>query len=256
MLEELSTLLHPFKYLNLLILLFLYLLRWYVSGHFPLSNGFETMLFVALVMQALGIFLARRQPLLHPFVFLLPGFVLLVAHLGFMNPQITTLMPVLNSPWLSSHVSCIMISYALLTFTFILALLHFATPDSQLSALNSQPSTLDFSRPYGESRRGASSLTLLSRLLLHPAVLLLGIGIFLGAVWANVSWGTYWSWDPKEVWALITFIIYALPLHPRSLTLFQRPRIYHIYIIFAFFTVIMTYFGVNFLLGGMHSYAN
>ena len=141
-----------------------------------------------------------------------------------------------------------MISYALLTFTFILALLHFVTP--------SRPSPFDFSRPHGESLRGASTLTFLSRLLLYPAILLLGIGIFLGAVWANVSWGTYWNWDPKEVWALITFIIYALPLHPRSLNHFQRPRIYHIYIIFAYFSVIMTYFGVNFLLGGMHSYAN
>ena len=96
---------------------------------------------------------------------------------------------------------------------------------------------------------------LLSRLLLYPAVFLLGLGIFVGAVWANVSWGRYWAWDPKEVWALITFMVYGLPFHTHSLARFRKPKFLHIYLIVAFLTVLMTYFGVNFFLGGMHSYA-
>ena len=96
---------------------------------------------------------------------------------------------------------------------------------------------------------------LLGRLLLYPAVFFLGAGIFLGAVWANVSWGSYWSWDPKEVWALVTFMVYALGFHTRSLPWLARPRHFHLFSVLAFLTVLMTYFGVNFFLGGMHSYA-
>ena len=103
--------------------------------------------------------------------------------------------------------------------------------------------------------RKAHGLMLLSRLLLYPAVFLLGLGIFVGAVWANVSWGRYWAWDPKEVWALITFMVYGLPFHTHSLARFRKPKFLHIYLIVAFLTVLMTYFGVNFFLGGMHSYA-
>jgi ABC-type transport system involved in cytochrome c biogenesis permease subunit len=94
-----------------------------------------------------------------------------------------------------------------------------------------------------------------SKLLLYPAVFFLGIGIFIGAVWANVSWGRYWAWDPKEVWALITFMLYGLAFHDKALVCFHRPRFFHIYMILVFSAVLMTYFGVNFFLGGMHSYA-
>ena len=91
--------------------------------------------------------------------------------------------------------------------------------------------------------------------LLVKAVLLLAIGIFLGAVWANVSWGRYWGWDPKEVWALITLLVYSVPLHRKSIKFLQTPKYYHLYMLLAFLTVLMTYFGVNYFLGGMHSYA-
>lgn len=219
--------------LSLLTLFFAYVLRWYVSGRVPLSNGFETMMFAALAIQIIALVLRRRVPIAVAFGFLLTGFLLLVAHLGYMNPQITNLMPVLNSPWLSSHVSIIMVAYALLGFTFLGALTALLLP-----------------------RQHAQQLTLLNRLLLYPAVLLLFVGIFLGSVWANVSWGTYWSWDPKEVWALITAIVYAIPLHGQSLAWVRSERRFNLYLLFAFLTVLMTYFGVNFLLGGMHSYAN
>ena len=98
-------------------------------------------------------------------------------------------------------------------------------------------------------------LYVVSRIMLYPAVMLLAIGIFIGAIWANVSWGRYWGWDPKEVWALITMLIYSLPLHRASLKIFQNPRFLNWYYIFAFLSVVITYFGVNFILGGMHSYA-
>lgn len=97
--------------------------------------------------------------------------------------------------------------------------------------------------------------TVVSHIMLYPAVFLLAIGIFIGTVWANVSWGRYWGWDPKEVWALITMLVYALPLHYRSISFFRRPTLFHIYMIVAFLSVLVTYFGVNFFLGGMHSYA-
>ena len=105
------------------------------------------------------------------------------------------------------------------------------------------------------SRRRAAPLQLLSRIFLYPAMVTLGIGIFLGAVWANVSWGNYWSWDPKETWALITFMLYAIALHPQCVPRLARPRAYHLYMVLSFLSILMTYFGVNYFLPGMHSYA-
>lgn len=208
-----------------------YILRWYIGGRIPLSNGYETMQFLALCVLVVAYLLRRRFPFVVSFGFLLSGFTLLVAYLGQMNPQITPLVPVLVSPWLSTHVSCIMIAYALLAFMWLNAVLGLCVG------------------------RESERLMLFSRLLLYPAVFFLGIGIFIGAVWANVSWGRYWAWDPKEVWALITFMVYTLPFHAESLSCFRRPRFFHFYMLFAFLTVLMTYFGVNYLLGGMHSYA-
>lgn len=207
-----------------------YALRWYIAGRIPLSNGYETMQFLALTVLSLAALFHRRFPFALPFGFLLSGITLLVAHLGEANPQITPLMPVLHSPWLSSHVSFIMISYALLAFLMLNAAVALTVP------------------------RHAFRLMLVSRLLLYPAVFCLGIGIFLGAVWANVSWGRYWAWDPKEVWALTTFMVYAVPFHVHSLRCLRRPRVFHLYMLLAFLTVLMTHWGVNTLLGGIHSY--
>ena len=208
-----------------------YGLRWYIGGRIPLSNGYETMQFLALATLLLACLFRRRFPFTLPFGFLLSGFALLVSYLGQMDPQITPLMPVLVSPWLSSHVSLIMMSYALFAFLMLNGVLALCV------------------------RREALRLMLLSRLLLYPAVFFLGAGIFLGAIWANVSWGHYWSWDPKEVWALVTFMVYAVPFHAGSLSRLRKPLFFHVYMMVAFLTVLMTYFGVNYVLGGMHSYA-
>ena len=206
-------------------------LRWIISGNVPLSNGYETMLTVAWIVQLIAIIMQRRFRILMVFGFLLSGFFLLVSHINAMDPAIGQMMPVLNSPLLSVHVSVIMTSYALLSLTFICAVMGLLM------------------------RSHAEEMQALSRLFLYPAMTTLGIGIFLGAIWANVSWGTYWSWDPKEVWALITFMVYAVALHTQSLPALAKPRAYHLYMLLAFLVLIMTYFGVNYFLSGMHSYA-
>ena len=209
------------------------ILRSLVSGRLPLGNGYETMLTAAWFSLLIGFpwsFRLRRAPLLPAIPLLASGFFLLVASLTRSGAEISQLVPVLDSPWLQLHVSLVMWAYALLTFTFLLSL---------LSLLRGAPDRLS---------------VLQSRLLLYPALALLAAGIFTGAVWADFSWGRYWGWDPKEVWALITLLIYALPLHPTSLRPFRSPRFYHLYLLFAFSTVLMTYFGVNYLLGGLHGY--
>lgn len=146
--------------------------------------------------------------------------------------------PVLNSPLLSVHVSIIMMGFAMLSFTFISGLTAILL---RLVSRTAQPKMVQ--------------LLQLSLVFLYPALAALGIGIFIGAIWANVSWGEYWGWDPKEVWALITFMIYAIPLHARSVAQLRRPTAFHLFMTLAFLTLVMTYFGVNYFLGGMHSYA-
>ena len=143
------------------------------------------------------------------------------------------LLPVLRSPFFSLHISTIVTAYALLLAIMIVGIIAVIKPK--------------------DSAR-LEKLKTLSTSMLYPAVALLAIGIFIGAIWANVSWGNYWSWDPKEVWALITLLIYAAPLHEKIWKSFQKPVFFHIYSILAFLSVLITYFGVNLLLGGVHAY--
>lgn len=231
-------------FLSLLGILFAYLcfiitLRGLASGHLPMSNGHETMQLMAAFAALLTLLFHRRIPIIIPFGFLLCGLTLMVSMLGEANPQITQLMPVLQSPLLSVHVVVIMIAYSLLAFVMLNGV-----------------TALILRRSQKDCREQIERLQVVSQIILYPAVFLLAVGIFIGAVWANVSWGRYWGWDPKEVWALITMLVYALALHPGSLPWFRRPMFFHAFCIVAFLTVLITYFGVNFLLGGMHSYAN
>lgn len=212
-------------------------LRWWLSGHIPVSNGHETMLFMAWVLILLTFLLYRKFPIMLSFGPLIASFCLLVSMLAGSNSQLTPLMPVLQSPLLSVHVMTVMCAYAIFALQVLLGI-------QALLLMKKHQHTTQLDQ-----------ITALSQLMLYPAVFLLTIGIFLGAVWANVSWGNYWSWDPKESWALITLMVYAVPLHKASLGIFRRPRVYHIYIVAAFLAVLITYFGVNYLLGGMHSYA-
>lgn len=206
-------------------------LRWIAEGNIPLSNGYETTLAVAWIVQFIALVLCRRAKIVVVFGFLVAAFFLLVSHLNQMDPAIGTLMPVLDSKLLAVHVSIVMASYALLSMTFVCAVLALVMPAH------------------------AEALRDLALLLLYPAVATLAMGIFIGAVWANVSWGTYWSWDAKETWALITLMVYAVPLHDGLLPAMRKRMVFHVYVAAAFLTVLMTYFGVNYFLGGMHSYA-
>ena len=206
-------------------------LRWIISGNIPMSNGYESMLTVAWFVMLISILMQLRIRIVMVFGFLISGFFLLVSHINQMDPAIGQMMPVLNSPLLSIHVSIIMMSYALLSLTFICGIMGICM------------------RSHGEE------LQALSRIFLYPALTTMGFGIFIGAIWANVSWGNYWSWDSKETWALITFMIYAVVVHTQSLPIFRKPLVYHIYITLAFLSIAMTYFGVNYFLTGMHSYA-
>ncbi len=221
-------------------------LRTYIAGRLPLSNGYETMQFIAWSAMLIALLLRKRFIVALIFGFLLSGFTLLVASLIQMNPQITPLMPVLSSPLLSLHVSLIMFSYTLFGFMFF----------NGLTALSLAASSQKLKKNSLLFAWKIERLTLLSRIFLYPATFLLGAGIFIGAIWANISWGRYWSWDPKEVWALITFMIYSLAFHTQSLKKFKQPLFFHLFIVLAFSTLLMTYFGVNYFLGGMHSYAN
>ena len=144
------------------------------------------------------------------------------------------LMPVLRSPFFSIHISTIVTAYALLLGILVVGIIALIKP---------------------KDKARLERLKSLSTAMLYPAVALLAMGIFIGAIWANVSWGNYWSWDPKEVWALITLLVYAAPLHEKLWKSFQKPMFYHIYGILAFLSVLFTYFGVNLILGGLHSYS-
>ena len=217
--------------ISFLALTFGLALRWIISGNIPMSNGYESMLTVAWFVMLISILMQLRIRIVMVFGFLISGFFLLVSHINQMDPAIGQMMPVLNSPLLSIHVSIIMMSYALLSLTFICGIMGICL------------------RSHGEE------LQALSRIFLYPALTTMGFGIFIGAIWANVSWGNYWSWDSKETWALITFMIYAVVVHTQSLPVFRKPLVYHIYITLAFLSIAMTYFGVNYFLTGMHSYA-
>ncbi len=226
------------------ILTFALTLRWIISGHVPLSNGHETMQFLAWVSMLITLIASHttnakfsNPDLTLSFGWLVAGMTLMVSMMSASNPQITNLMPVLQSPLLTIHVAVIMIAYCLLAFIMLNGIVGIITDRHQPPSAQPTPTMR------------------LSLLLLYPAVFCLTVGIFIGAVWANISWGRYWGWDPKEVWALITMLVYAFPLHSQSLTRFRKPLFFHIYMVAAFLSVLFTYFGVNFILGGMHSYA-
>ena len=210
-------------------------LRWYVSGHLPMSNGYETMQFMAWATLIVTLVMQKRFLPIKQFGPLLSSFALLVAMITDGNPQITQLMPVLQSPLLSVHVMVIMFSYALFGLMALIGLQGLIAH-------------------HRKQKEKEEQLAALSQFLLYPAVALIAIGIFIGAIWANVSWGRYWSWDSKETWALITMLIYSAPLHA-DIKWLRKAQHMHIYMLLAFLSVLMTYFGVNYFLSGMHSYA-
>jgi ABC-type transport system involved in cytochrome c biogenesis permease subunit len=216
-------------------------LRTYIGGRIPVSNGYETMLILAWLSLLTGLLARKYSLLIVVFSFLLAGFTLLVAHISSMSPQMTPLMPVLQSPLLNIHVLTLMVAYGLCGFMTL----------NSLTAV----SVWTFGKNRANKQAQIERMKDISELFMFPATFLMGAGIFIGAIWANVSWGRYWGWDPKEVWALITFLLMSFTFHQKTLKWFRHPMFYHLFVIIIFLAVLMTYFGVNYILGGRHSYA-
>ena len=223
-------------------LLLIFILRWIAGGHIPMAGGFDSMNLMAFAIGIIGLVFSfeqsDNQAIKQSSAMLTMGFCLLVAMMSGSNPPVTNLMPVLSSPLLCLHVAVIMMSYALFFFLMMIGVAGLISSKFQDSGFK------------------------LGKTLLYPAVFLLALGIIIGALWANISWGNYWTWDPKEVWALITLIVYAFPLHPglkihpssNQAIKQSNNRAFFLYCALAFLCVIITYFGVNLILGGMHSY--
>ena len=220
-------------------------LRAYLAERAPWSNAYESMVYIAWALSLSGIFFSRKSPISLALTSILAGVVLFVAHLGNMDPQITNLVPVLNSYWLSIHVSVITASYGFLGLCgllgiFTLFLFLFLKDNGK----------------YNENiLRNITEATRINEMAMILGLCLLTVGNFLGAVWANESWGRYWSWDPKETWALVSILIYAAILHTRMIPKYANQYNFALYSMFAYWSIIMTYFGVNYFLVGMHSYA-
>ncbi len=214
-------------------------LLWIASGHVPLSNGAETMMAIAWTVLLGGVVAGWKFRLLPPYALIVASLALMVAAMGQANPAVTLLAPVLSSPLLSIHVSLMMLSYAILALIMI----------------NSASALGVYAVSKGKKMDVVSRLADVSMLRLYFGVFFLAAGIITGSVWANVSWGCYWNWDPKETWALITLLIYAIAVHRSDIEALRNPVVFHIFLLLAFISVLFTYFGVNYLLGGMHSYA-
>ena len=206
---------------------------WYGRGVFPATNGAEALMLLVLFVMLLAVALGRnkRFVLLSRLLVVVAAMFFVVAAIG-LNDN-SDVQPILRTPLLGIHVTTIIIAYALLACTAVNAVVALCTKD--------------------EKRKAQQAV--LGRLLLYPATMLLAGGIFIGAVWANISWGRYWGWDPKEVWALVTLLVCSMGFHSHSLRFISKPVAFHIFCIVAFLAVLFTFFGVNWLLGGLHSYA-
>jgi len=218
-------------------------IRWYISDHAPWSNGYETMIFVGWATGLSGLLFSRKSPITLAITSVLSGIVLFVAGMSWMNPEITNLVPVLKSYWLIVHVAIITSSYGFLAMGALLGFLNL---------------TLMIARSKYNSIRLNDSIQEISYIIemaLYIGLLMLTVGCFIGAVWANESWGRYWGWDPKETWALISILTYAAILHLRKVPKANSQFLLSSLALVGFSTIIMTFFGVNYYLSGMHSYA-
>jgi cytochrome c-type biogenesis protein CcsB len=220
-------------------------IRWYVSERAPWSNGYESMIYIAWTAVLAGLIFNRKSLGGLASTFVLSGIMLFIAHLSFLNPEITPLVPVLKSYWLTIHVSMEAGSYGFLLLGGIIGLLNLLLFV-----------TLTFNHNYQRTiSHQIEHLTKLSEITITGGLIMLAIGTYLGGVWANESWGRYWGWDAKETWALVSIMVYALILHMRFIPGLRGNYAFNVASIFGFASVIMTYFGVNYYLSGLHSYA-
>lgn len=220
--------------------------RWYISGHAPWSNGYEAIIFISWVGITAGLLLYRNSNALIPAA----GFMVAVIMMGFahggsaLDPQITPLVPVLKSYWLIVHVAIITSSYGFFALSMIIAVI------SLVFYIISNKETYKIHHDTT-----LKELVIVSEMSLTIGLFALTVGNFLGGIWANESWGRYWSWDPKETWAFISIMVYAFVLHMRLVPGLRSRWAFHVATMFAFCSMVMTYFGVNYYLSGLHSYA-
>lgn len=243
--DKLKKILRWLYYISALILLlhlFALLLRWYVAGHAPWSNAYESMLYIAFVSAVSGVVFFRKSYLAISASLFLAGMSLMVAHIGFMDPQIGNLVPVLKSYWLNIHVSVITASYGFLGLCFILGIVALILMIFRRFKSNKLDSAIN-------------SITIINEMSMIFGLLLLCVGNFLGGIWANESWGRYWGWDAKETWALVSIGVYAIILHLRFVCKENLQYIFSSASVIGFFSILMTYYGVNYYLSGLHSYA-
>ena len=219
-------------------------LRWYVSGHAPWSDSYESMIYIGWSGALAGMIFFRRSLLALAAAALLAGIVMLVAHMSFVNPQITNLVPVLKSYWLSIHVSVITASYGFLGLGCVLGLIALGL--------------MAFKNKANEARLNEQIryIAAINEASLIIGLCLLTLGNFFGGIWANESWGRYWGWDSKETWSYVSILVYAIALHLRFIPKLNLLYVFLIASVFSYASIAMTYFGVNFYLTGMHSYAS
>jgi cytochrome c-type biogenesis protein CcsB len=215
-------------------------MRWYIAGRAPWSNSYETMVYVAWAMIFAGVIFARRSTIAFALASLFAGIVLFVSGLNWMDPEINPLVPVLKSPWLMFHVAVIVAAYGFMGISCLIGITNLA----MMSLRTKNSRIIDRMKELG----------VINEMSMTIGLALMTTGTFLGAVWANVSWGRYWGWDAKETWALITVIVYAIVIHLRLVKSLNNFWLFNLASIIAFASVIMTYFGVNYFLSGMHSY--
>jgi cytochrome c-type biogenesis protein CcsB len=218
--------------------------RWYISGHAPWSDAYESMIYVGWSIMFFGLAFGRKSVLTVASTAFVASMILWVAHETYMDPSIGNLQPVLNSYWLMIHVAVIVASYgpfalgAILGLVALLLMLFTNKNNKKIMDLN------------------IKEITYINEMALTVGLVMLTIGNFLGGQWANESWGRYWGWDPKETWALISIMVYAFVIHMRFVPALRGKFVYNFLSVLAFASVLMTYFGVNFHLSGLHSYAS
>ena len=217
-------------------------MRWKIGGYAPWSNSYETMVFLAWASVLAGILFSRRSPVTFALATLFAGIILFVSGLNWMDPQINPLVPVLKSPWLMFHVAILMAAYGFFGISFLIGLVNLS-----LMALLGKDKYMIYNQSLYE-------LSIINELSMNIGLILMTIGTFMGAVWANESWGRYWGWDPKETWALITMIVYVIVTHLHLLRKWYNMWLLNLCSVVAFASVLMTYFGVNYFLSGMHAY--
>ncbi|WP_397362371.1 cytochrome c biogenesis protein CcsA [Olleya sp. R77988] len=218
--------------------------RWYISGHAPWSDAYESMIYVAWATMFFGLAFGRKSDLTLASTAFVTAMILMIAHWNWMDPAIANLQPVLNSYWLMIHVAVIVASYGPFTLGMILGLVTLV-----LMILTNKDNKVKMDLNIKE-------LTIINEMALTVGLVMLTIGNFLGGQWANESWGRYWGWDPKETWALISIMLYAFVIHMRLVPGLRGRWFFNLMSIITFGSIIMTYFGVNFYLSGLHSYAS